>query len=251
METGLVGALGSLFLAAGVAAQPLDVVAAQSPSQAVGPQVSHELTGGQTTEPTHTVTDDFIAQHDATAERIRVFALPTINIYAIRLRFVELDAQGNELAELSVMTAGSDRLLLDKSDTQLTAYEVELDAPFGLRIGARYGVQAVGLLTAPTLGDESLAWRWAGAEGDGSIFVDEGAGPMRLDHPGVAFEVLGEILTPVCLVDVNGDGLLSPADFNAWILAFNAADPAADQNGDGLVTPSDFNAWIANYNAGC
>lgn len=54
-----------------------------------------------------------------------------------------------------------------------------------------------------------------------------------------------------CLADTNGDGVLSPADFNAWILAFNANDPAADQNGDGLVSPSDFNAWIANYNAGC
>ncbi|MEO1534974.1 MAG: FG-GAP-like repeat-containing protein, partial [Planctomycetota bacterium] len=55
----------------------------------------------------------------------------------------------------------------------------------------------------------------------------------------------------VCLPDVNGDGLLTPADFNAWVAAFNAGLPAADQNGDGLVTPADFNAWVVNYNLGC
>ena len=25
----------------------------------------------------------------------------------------------------------------------------------------------------------------------------------------------------------------------------------ADQNGDGIVSPADFSAWVANYNAGC
>ncbi|HED53852.1 MAG TPA: hypothetical protein ENJ00_06590 [Phycisphaerales bacterium] len=54
-----------------------------------------------------------------------------------------------------------------------------------------------------------------------------------------------------CLPDVNGDGNLDPADFTAWIAAFNANDPAADQNQDGSIDPSDFTAWIANFNAGC
>jgi hypothetical protein len=56
---------------------------------------------------------------------------------------------------------------------------------------------------------------------------------------------------PPCLADVNGDGLLSPADFNAWIQTFNDATPACDQNGDGLCSPADFHAWILNFNAGC
>ncbi len=51
--------------------------------------------------------------------------------------------------------------------------------------------------------------------------------------------------------DTNNDGLVSPADFNAWISAFNANAPECDQNNDGLCTPADFNAWIANYNLGC
>ncbi len=54
-----------------------------------------------------------------------------------------------------------------------------------------------------------------------------------------------------CVADVNGDGMLSPADFTAWIAAFNAQSPQCDQNGDGSCTPADFTAWIANYNAGC
>ena len=56
---------------------------------------------------------------------------------------------------------------------------------------------------------------------------------------------------PTCTADTNGDGMLSPADFSAWVAAFNAMTPACDQNGDGSCTPADFSAWVANYNAGC
>ena len=55
-----------------------------------------------------------------------------------------------------------------------------------------------------------------------------------------------------CLADVNGDGSLSPADFTAWLGAYNAGTvEGGDQNGDGLLTPADFTAWLANYGAGC
>jgi hypothetical protein len=54
-----------------------------------------------------------------------------------------------------------------------------------------------------------------------------------------------------CYADTNGDGVVSPADFTAWINAFNNSLPGCDQNGDGSCTPSDFTAWIANYNTGC
>lgn len=70
-----------------------------------------------------------------------------------------------------------------------------------------------------------------------------------IDHAGV---YAGAQTLPVdCLADTNGDGALSPADFSAWIAAFNAVSAACDQNGDGACTPADFSAWIANYNAGC
>ncbi|RNC80378.1 MAG: hypothetical protein ED559_00755 [Phycisphaera sp.] len=54
-----------------------------------------------------------------------------------------------------------------------------------------------------------------------------------------------------CVADVNGDGMLTPTDFTAWINAFNNNLPECDQNGDTLCTPTDFTAWIANFNAGC
>lgn len=54
-----------------------------------------------------------------------------------------------------------------------------------------------------------------------------------------------------CVADTNGDGILTPADFNAWILAYNNGNAIADQNGDGQLSPADFNAWILNFNAGC
>ncbi|MEL6796109.1 MAG: GC-type dockerin domain-anchored protein, partial [Planctomycetota bacterium] len=56
---------------------------------------------------------------------------------------------------------------------------------------------------------------------------------------------------PDCLADVNADGNLNPADFNAWILAFNNQGAGCDQNGDGNCNPGDFNAWILNFNNGC
>ncbi len=63
--------------------------------------------------------------------------------------------------------------------------------------------------------------------------------------------VNGLDLVPACLPDTNHDGILSPADFTAWIAAFNVSAPECDQNSDGSCTPADFTAWIANSNAGC
>ncbi|RNC82830.1 MAG: hypothetical protein ED559_13990 [Phycisphaera sp.] len=57
--------------------------------------------------------------------------------------------------------------------------------------------------------------------------------------------------SPVCVADVNNDGSLTPADFTAWIDAFNNNLPGCDQNDDGACTPADFTAWINNFNAGC
>ena len=63
--------------------------------------------------------------------------------------------------------------------------------------------------------------------------------------------VVARPASSACPADTNGDSVLAPADFNAWILAFNRASPHCDQNGDGLCMPDDFNAWVLNYNAGC
>lgn len=58
-------------------------------------------------------------------------------------------------------------------------------------------------------------------------------------------------LAEICPADTTRDGLLTPIDYGAWIVAFGTGDPACDQNNDGACTPADFSAWIINYNAGC
>ncbi len=58
-----------------------------------------------------------------------------------------------------------------------------------------------------------------------------------------------DVWTRLC-ADQNGDGVTTPADFNGWILNFNAGNPDADVNQDGAVTPADFNAWVLAFNAG-
>ncbi|MEN1706181.1 MAG: M12 family metallo-peptidase [Planctomycetota bacterium] len=63
--------------------------------------------------------------------------------------------------------------------------------------------------------------------------------------------VVTDCVDPCSVADTNGDGALTPGDFNAWVLAFNSGAAECDQNGDGQCNPGDFNAWVLNYNAGC
>ncbi|MEM0915183.1 MAG: GC-type dockerin domain-anchored protein [Planctomycetota bacterium] len=78
--------------------------------------------------------------------------------------------------------------------------------------------------------------------------------------PDVPAGIFGEVSTeidavadarPLCPADTNGDGQLTPGDFNGWVLAFNNQSVIADQNDDGQITPGDFNSWILNFNQGC
>lgn len=73
---------------------------------------------------------------------------------------------------------------------------------------------------------------------------------LWIDHAGV---YVGEqtLSGNDCFADTNGDGLVSPADFSAWVAAFNDNTPACDQNENGSCTPADFSAWVSNYNTGC
>ncbi|MEO1585444.1 MAG: GC-type dockerin domain-anchored protein [Planctomycetota bacterium] len=112
------------------------------------------------------------------------------------------------------------------------------------------------------------------AYGRGRIYLDCGApcGPLQVFNTltgqfeanltlprrtgngsgGATFlEALAPIPLQPCLADVNGDGIASPADFTAWIQAFNTRSSACDQNGDGACNPSDFSSWVINFNAGC
>ncbi len=83
------------------------------------------------------------------------------------------------------------------------------------------------------------------------LVIAQSASMMELSEAYAFAEAAFGCPPAACVADVNGDGMLSPADFTAWIAAFNAQSSGCDQNGDGACTPSDFTAWIANYNAGC
>lgn len=54
-----------------------------------------------------------------------------------------------------------------------------------------------------------------------------------------------------CPADTNGDGVLTTADFTAWIIAYNAGDLAADANRNGTLEPADFSAWLQSWQTGC
>ncbi len=69
-----------------------------------------------------------------------------------------------------------------------------------------------------------------------------------LNGDGIPDECPGQ-MNRFC-ADVNDDGNVSPADFSAWVGAFNTQNYRADQNDDGNVTPADFSAWVGNYNLG-
>ncbi|MEL7484567.1 MAG: GC-type dockerin domain-anchored protein [Planctomycetota bacterium] len=88
-----------------------------------------------------------------------------------------------------------------------------------------------------------------------SPFANEGTAIFLAfgDIDGVQHEFImtSRIENVTCPADTNGDGLLNPADFSAWAIAFNNRTPACDQNNDGLCNPADFSAWVINFNDGC
>ncbi|MEL6797331.1 MAG: hypothetical protein AAFO89_10990, partial [Planctomycetota bacterium] len=86
METGVVGALSAMLVAGGALAQPMDVIASQLPTPGVASEASQRATGGQTIEPARELIEDFVATSNGTLRVVRLYAEPTSNVYAIRLR---------------------------------------------------------------------------------------------------------------------------------------------------------------------
>ncbi|MEL7483291.1 MAG: GC-type dockerin domain-anchored protein [Planctomycetota bacterium] len=85
------------------------------------------------------------------------------------------------------------------------------------------------------------------------LVFDNGADSAEFDA-AIDFarsQIGGCVDAPACPADTNGDGDVNPADFNAWVIAFNTQAPQCDQNGDGQCNPADFNAWVINFNQGC
>ncbi|MEO0631836.1 MAG: GC-type dockerin domain-anchored protein, partial [Planctomycetota bacterium] len=103
-------------------------------------------------------------------------------------------------------------------------------------------------ITAAEIGSPAnVRFRWRAVEEDPGDILE-----CAIDAIEVTAATLECIGGPTCdnPADVNGDGELTPGDFNAWVIAFNHQAPECDQNGDGQCNPGDFNAWVINFNAG-
>ena len=109
-------------------------------------------------------------------------------------------------------------------------------------------------------GDDATAWS-AGAPTGNEVVDDQFDNTYDVaDWSGVVpdFESLG-IMFRVSVVggevegsdccDANNDGSCTPADFSAWVAAFNSGAARCDVNQDGSCTPADFSAWVAAFNA--
>jgi len=59
------------------------------------------------------------------------------------------------------------------------------------------------------------------------------------------------VLGPVCLADLNGDGVLNFFDVSAFLSAFGSMDLAADFTGDGMLNFFDVSAFLSAFGAGC
>ncbi|MEO0631969.1 MAG: FG-GAP repeat protein, partial [Planctomycetota bacterium] len=101
----------------------------------------------------------------------------------------------------------------------------------------------------PSDSEANDVFGWSAAFDGDTMLIGASQNDDVADSAGAAYVVL--VPSAPCPADTNNDGLLTPADFNAWVIAFNTNAPQCDQNGDGLCNPADFNAWVLNFNAGC
>ncbi len=149
---------------------------------------------------------------------------------------------------------------------------VELDLPAGTRTGVATGVNAGGEVVGVVSADEHAVIRWAAVAssfdrstqaaiwiGNEAVLLDElvvGAGlsivraddinnrgqiaATAVDASGLFYAV---VLEPAG-ADLNGDGVTSPADINAWLALAGNNDRRGDLTRDGVVDGNDFRVMI-------
>ncbi|MEL7484717.1 MAG: GC-type dockerin domain-anchored protein, partial [Planctomycetota bacterium] len=192
-----------------------------------------------------------------------------------------VDADGSGRAWLTDIDTGTTNSDVDNGTTTLTS--PTLDAPAGSQIEFSYWFNDIpggpadndalvvqvseddgaSFATVRTVTTVSSAWRSdtlvAGVDYQPSSTVRLRFSASDGDPQGVIEAGIDAIVISArtcvdpseCLADSNNDGVVNPADFNAWVIAFNNQASECDQNGDGLCNPADFNAWVINFNAGC
>jgi len=111
------------------------------------------------------------------------------------------------------------------------------------------GIVALMISENPSLNTERITQllQWAVID-LGPTGRDNGFGIGRIDAHRAIGAAKGQY---VCPADVNQNGSLEEADFNAWFSAYNQLAPLADQNFNGRVDLEDYNAFMLNYLRGC
>ena len=208
--------------------------------------------------------------------------LPSGDAEVISVTSAQLDNNGGR-AFIDTATSGSSGTIFPIRESIYLAQNVPFDSyltigdrsgdaspviPFGLEINAA-AFADVGIIDAPLgwLGEFTrISTPSSPGRGDAdgntmnevliaSVVSDEAQGTFEFAfaHDGHLYVASSTVAidSSTCPADTNEDGMLSPADFSAWVSAFNANAPACDQNDDGMCSPADFSAWVANYNAGC
>lgn len=68
---------------------------------------------------------------------------------------------------------------------------------------------------------------------------------------GTLLSTIATVFVSPCPADFTQDGFIDFTDFDAFVSAFEAGDPAADFNADGFSDFTDFDAFVAAFESGC
>lgn len=90
--------------------------------------------------------------------------------------------------------------------------------------------------------DESTAGTWTVSIADAAAQDTHTLNSLSLRFMGTDID---------CPADQDGDFLLTVLDLDAWIDNYTKGDIRADMNNNGSLEPADFTAWIAAFNEGC
>lgn len=85
-----------------------------------------------------------------------------------------------------------------------------------------------------------------GVSGDGSVVTGWG-----FDNETFTAIAWSADLRRVCVVDLNGDGIVDFGDYLEFLNLFEASDPRVDFSPDGIIDFSDYLEFLNLYEAGC
>ncbi|MDX2118428.1 MAG: hypothetical protein SFY96_09630 [Planctomycetota bacterium] len=84
-----------------------------------------------------------------------------------------------------------------------------------------------------------------------SLLSNANAGKVLVSFEGRGVWIANNTIPPSCIADFNGDGFLTPDDFDAFADAFNATCQFADLNKDDQFTFDDVDIFVQSFEGGC